>query len=584
MRRFIIFFLVAAGFCCQVYAEKPYSPFDEPKPRIPKEITEDKCLDVKVNVYVKGKSFRDLFAEIRKQTGVRLTTERSISAERAIIYFHARPLRDVMTEISSLFGYYWLPKGKEGSYSYELFEDTKHEKHRNDLRQARVDTENALFLELLRQSANLDSQALKNLEKTNADHHQWVTSDSYKQLSSLLSRLGTGFVSQVLIAGRSNIPFASLPADAQAAILEWRSAEMKERWAKTHPDEPAPTFSLEDMARSTVQFNRIPNGMFGMPRIEFSMRTDGHTNFMAYWPSLDEADIRTLTGEEGFPEKMLGDKLPDDPAITITAKRKDFRYGEGHPTTYIGDTLQAIADQSGKDIIADYYFQDMFPRPANKEPLGKMVKRLCDELDYSCRVEGSTLTFRFNKWYVQPLQEEPSAKLVEAWWNKIETVGRLELYDLLDLASLPDKQMLWTGFRLMPGQARARKSPATMRLWNSLRPELERIARSEEGLSLAYLSQEQLDALHNWGRLMQVDPSADWTKAVIKITKQATLIGSSPETAENVFVETFKLEFSGGLVYQVQAEVAPVMKESDRKDLAAQRKADAEADKVEVVR
>ena len=179
MTRFIVFLVVAVSLCGLAPADtslKPYSPFDESKPRIPREITEDKRLDVKVNVFIKSKNFRDLFAEISKQTGVKLTASRNIAAERAIIYFHARPLRDVMTEVSGLFGYYWLPKGKEGEYSFELREDSRHAKHRDDLRQARVDTENGLLLELLKQSANLDAERMKSLEKSNPEAYRSLTS------------------------------------------------------------------------------------------------------------------------------------------------------------------------------------------------------------------------------------------------------------------------------------------------------------------------------------------------------------------------------------------------------------------------
>ena len=39
---------------------------------------------------------------------------------------HDRPLRDVITKVSGLFGYYWLVKGSAGSHSYELFGRAPH--------------------------------------------------------------------------------------------------------------------------------------------------------------------------------------------------------------------------------------------------------------------------------------------------------------------------------------------------------------------------------------------------------------------------------------------------------------------------
>ncbi|NIN66430.1 MAG: hypothetical protein GTO63_17410, partial [Anaerolineae bacterium] len=40
-----------------------------------------------------------------------------------------------MTEISNLYGYYWLVKGKSDEWSYELFEDIRHAQRRDQLRQ-----------------------------------------------------------------------------------------------------------------------------------------------------------------------------------------------------------------------------------------------------------------------------------------------------------------------------------------------------------------------------------------------------------------------------------------------------------------
>lgn len=97
---------------------KPYQPFDEPKPKIPQEILADSRLDKHVKVFVKSKNLQQLFAELSAKTDVKLLTSQKLWGERAIIYCHDRPLRDVMTEVSNLFGYHWSVKGLPGSYRY----------------------------------------------------------------------------------------------------------------------------------------------------------------------------------------------------------------------------------------------------------------------------------------------------------------------------------------------------------------------------------------------------------------------------------------------------------------------------------
>ena len=77
------------------------------------------------------------------------------------------------------------------------------------------------------------------------------------------------------------------------------------------------------------------------------------------------------------------------------------------------------------DCIADYYYQPHDLSSIENEPLSKLVKDVCERCAYTCQVEGKTLRFRSNDWFVQPLRPEPSAKLLDQLRKDIEKGGIL---------------------------------------------------------------------------------------------------------------------------------------------------------------
>jgi len=221
-------------------------------------------------------------------------------------------------------------------------------------------------------------------------------------------------------------------------------------------------------------------------------------------------------------------------------------------------------------VIADYHFQPRLARQAIKESLGRVVQQLCEDLTYSCQVEGSTLRFRYNKWYAEALQEEPRAELLETWWKKIEDRTSLELSDLMDIARLPDKQMLWSGFYFMPGADQVWRNHIIMRVWGSLAPEMEAKARTQDGLPVSQLRRDQWERLLTWPR-PKADPG-DWSKGIIRI---------SPITDRGVKAEEISFQVPGD---EPDYRMRFCLGENPGKDMAARRKADMQGDKVEVVK
>ena len=571
MTKLTVVAVLIVALCNLALAEtslKPYSPFDEPKPRIPKEIIQDKRLDVKVNVFVKSKNFRDLFAEITKQTGVKLTTSHELAAERAIIYFHARPLRDVMTEVSGLFGYYWLPKVD----SYELREDSRHAVRRKTIADQIKKEQDDMILELLQKSQ--DKDWVKGLD---SKIKPMLEGDEPR----LILTLGTDFLRKVLAQKEIVCKFGDLPPDVQEAFIAWSDrAHARARdifQQRGHPIEIT-DYTAADLADDYMSFKRY--GGYDMPSIQIMDDpwddTHGgmfHFTFPYY---VGEKDVRKALGKPEVQRLKAEKPLPADPKITADKYRPIGWYSYA---VSVGDTLQAISQQSGLDVIADYHFT-VGTKRVTKQPLDKTVDLVCDEQHgYVCQFDGATLRFRYYSWFTKPLTEEPPPDLIEKCWKEIGEQGVLNLDTMVDIGCLPDKQLKWPGFKEIPYASWLTNSAPLLRMWRVLGPDLVKEAESAAGLPIERLSAYQSDQLLAWAK--SVDPrieSQDLAKSVIRISYVLRSDDDSGNYHELAIMR------GDQAVVKSHFSVLSALAEKYRKALVAQRKADAEADKVEVVR
>lgn len=504
---------------------KPYDPFDEPKPKQPKEILTDTRLDKHVKVFVKSKNLQQLFGELTAKTGVKTQVSQSLRGERAIIYFHDRPLRDVMTEVSNLFGYYWSVDGTPGHYRYGLYEDIRHAKRREQLRQAPVEFQSEVFLEYLRKLAagTLNEEAMKRLQSSDPNFYRWITHSGAKEEVGLLLQLGEPFLRKVMAGDGVSCRFAELPPQWQAAMCEkanrfnagvWDSAKAQ----GIQVPELVP-FTPEAMASVIVETKMSGRSAYHAGSLELKVKLpDEDRYFLGLRVSPPREQVaRDLTGMEPV-SKMGGDPLPEKPEITIKELRWVSFFQRGW---VLGDILQAMAEQSDMDSIADYYHRGSGSKPVQKAPIGKLVASMCDDLDYSGRYDGTTIRLRSNKWFVQPLCEDPPASLIEACWKSLAENGCISLDVQMAIASLPDKRMQWPGFGMIHGAACSDEKDS-LRLLAALGPALRSQAQSERGLPASSLMPDLYNQFAQWAATLKPGVAAgDLPQSVItlKFTK-----------------------------------------------------------------
>jgi len=334
-------------------------------------------------------------------------------------------------------------------------------------------------------------------------------------------------------------------------------------------------WTADRMNSATVQFKRWRSTLFTPPHIilivSVPATADGTRagKFFEEWPDYDDGEPDLLSMPEAPPGRVIGDP-PGDAKITVEKKHEVFNYG----AILIQDALDAIARQAKLNVIADYYYLDTEMEACSDVPLDKLVPDLCLKMGYTCQVEKDTLRFRCNKWYLQPLQQEPASKFHEALWKRLADTGALTLDDLMDIACLPDQQTFWGGFRFIPQASQARLFPRTARLVRMLGSTLEAEASTPNGLSVSKLDAEQFSRLADWAGIVGIKESPEGLlKSTIRIERSG-----SPETKLQ-----FTLTLPDGTPRNVTLNARlETYDEKARRTLAEERTAELAADRVEL--
>lgn len=558
----------------------PYRPFDEPKPKPAKEILTDSRLDKRVKVFVKSKNVKQLFAELSAKTGVKIVAAHDLWGERPIIYFHKRPLRDVMTEVSGLFGYHWFVTGKPGAYEYELFEDIRHAKRRDQLRQERMRAADELLLDFVKRLAAgaLNEDALKRLQSSDMNSYRGITYPRRKEDAGLFVQMGEPFLRKALAEGLVSCRFSDLPPKCQATLCERANRFNKDIWdAAKAQGIQAPelvAFTPEDMASVTVDVKLSNRTSYWAGALELNVQVaEEYRHFPGVRVSSPAEQVaRDLAGLEPA-STVDGKPLPEKPEITV----KEFRWMDYFARVLLlGDVLQAVAEQSDMDVIADFYHTQGFRRPVQKAPIAKLVTSLCEDIAYSARYDGTTTRLRFNKWFARPLCEEPPGSLIEACWRSLAENGCISLDVQMEMASLPEKQMQWPGFGLIHG-AFPSYAKDSLRLLKAFGPKLRSQAQSEQGLPASTLTPGQYDQYVQWAITLKPDvPPEALQQSVIALRFDKQINDDGGNNYKLI------LNLPDGSSYPARISVVQVEGDS-RKGIAEWHAKDLKADIIEVL-
>lgn len=557
-------------------AIRAYNPFNDPKPAVPAEMLSDKRLDRKVRVSVKSKGLNQFLADLSAKTGVKLSADPKVQAERPIICCNGRSLRDLLTEISGLYGYTWRAVPDRGGYRYDLFEDAPHMKLRTAQSRESARKANALLLEFTKKFRTLtpDDPDVKKFSSFSNSAYQSLFGAYGKPMAALISNLSDDLLARALEDDGVSVAYSELPSAAQTAMVDWIKSigEQSRRWRSDQQSSPPSDPAALTPTKLTIR--RAEGVSSGIARFEFSVSTAGERSFTTQWPSwqIRASDLLTLAGMHAE-EDSAAQPLPDDVTISPAIPKNRL-------WLTAADILQAIADQSGRDVICDSNPQDQQPLMSGI-PLGALVERLCREYGYACHADDSMLRLRLKEWYVRAQSEEPPAKLIESCWNDVEKSGRLSVSNLVALASLPPRQMAWSGFRDMPGSRDALRSPLAFRLWAALKD----AKASAEGIAVSKLPDAQKKLFDDWYASLGLSIAPEkLAGATVSVTTQRAegAFGSGRQGSQFEY-DQINLKAGDEELFRQPIYLSAPLSDEDRRSLITARKAESQADIIKVL-
>jgi hypothetical protein len=244
------------------------------------------------------------------------------------------------------------------------------------------------------------------------------------------------------------------------------------------------------------------------------------------------------------------------------------------------DIMQAIAEQSGRDVIADSIRQEQQQPLVAGVPIDQLIDSLCRDQGYACQSDVSTLRFRQAQWYAQTLPEEPPSELITDCWNNLEKNGKLTTANLVAIASLSPQQRQWAGFREMSGASNVLRSADAFRLYVSLTD----AKVGAEGLAVSQLSSDQRKLLDSWLAVgVRVDPD-ELAQAAVVITTESSTGGYGSRSSSPTEYQQISVKSGDKVLFGTPIFLSPAMTEDDRKALIETRKADREGDIIKLAK
>ena len=144
----------------------------------------DARLAHKVTLAFKATPFRDVCQVLRERTGIDLKAGPSVADENVTLFCEECPLRDIMRQITHVFGFVWVRKGQEGAFTYELLQDVRSQIAEEEMRNR---DRNAALISL----TDRMEQYRPYLERTPEQLKEAATKAKGKEAELLFTMMGT---------------------------------------------------------------------------------------------------------------------------------------------------------------------------------------------------------------------------------------------------------------------------------------------------------------------------------------------------------------------------------------------------------
>ncbi len=462
----------------------------------------------KVTLAEKGVSFSDLCRKLTSIAGIQLTANRRVADDKITVFCRERPLRDIMRQISSLFGFMWLRSGSEGAYEYELSQTLKSQLLEEALREQ---DRNEMLLEIDRQMEEyrrflgLPFPQIKGLAKKKLAEGFKVKGafEEYNRLN-MLQHGGLA---------PANMFFRLSPAELGALrngeTLSWDLSNGEGRrlppqtlagLADSFKDMVSGPPTVTSKLTATLKLDMSQPG-------EYELQGELDTNGGGYRAALAHAkspsrDSKRIDNDKENAALAHDPSLQERTSLRIKETCRvvrppypdtDLAYYEAQgPRVITSDVLDALAAKTGRDIIGDQFLRLHDPSKVNSEnvSLFDALNRAGDGMQIRWSKTEGWLTFRTPDYYYARPQEVPK-QLLEHWSDARKRRGYLGIEEMVEIGELSDAQLdsISTAqgavgyYGLEEWQvARANQGRPHWRLLGQLSTEQQREAASERGL------------------------------------------------------------------------------------------------------
>ncbi|HVT12327.1 MAG TPA: hypothetical protein VHE55_08665 [Fimbriimonadaceae bacterium] len=421
-----------------------------------------------VTLSLKHASFDEVCQALSRQTGVEMMAGPNVADDNATILVSSRPAREVMREISRVFGVVWERSGEDGAYSYVLKQDTAAQIAEQKIRNEDVSQSiQALDRKMRSVSEQADPQiaaardVFENLSLEELDTIRsgetlslWSRDIPTRGILGKTALLDARLADEVLgaMGGIRPVLDGFLPSPSASGRNVIPYTQLKDPQAYLYLTIQTTEFGGAHLRVLVGASGVTPNGQragAGMPKDIGSVPGPGEAplhNAIDNASVKDAADMRASFVFDPKPTTPVDEQGHDpdgQPEGTITERIGSYRTRDDmqppRPFMTTDDFWEAVHEKTRKDVVADS-FSRLIPLRTYRGSLFDTLSKWADGAHVHWRQDEGFLTGRSATYQWQRLNEVPKRTLTK-WQEERKAKGYLSLRSVLAMAQLTDRQL-----------------------------------------------------------------------------------------------------------------------------------------------
>ncbi len=348
--------------------------------------------DTPVTLAVKGEALVDIVPMLTEQTGVKLTVSKDIADQKATIFVDKRPLKQLMADLETVFGYQWYVRERsDGAKAYELDETGKAKRAReaalNRAKAKAFDELDAHVRQIVqwadeKKPEELDAivkQLRNKKDRTAEETAQCSAAGSASGYGRYFARMYLTFTPEIMDALRDEctICYDTNTTEARWLIPDTILSGLK---AEMHGFDWTPigyNLSLRD--------ETFHGGSFLQAQVDaYCKQDDGTYKQCAYMASIgprDPLQERPDSPGEEFRLPKNGDVSALDRQVAFTAKELDDEanlWGQTLASSplYVNrsDILALLHRKTGLQVVSDHHSMWFAAKPEDKQSVKYIIE------------------------------------------------------------------------------------------------------------------------------------------------------------------------------------------------------------------